>query len=125
MESVLNYTTVDVLTENSKDNPDGLFEFLFTLFDMKKNFEERKYGLVIQAIKKHIMFNSSILSVEKHSDKKELHENLDYIFTFIHQGCSIKELLDLLVEKEFVCIDIIMPYLKNDDYIETIGCVNW
>ena len=110
------HSVVDVLTQNSNDNPDGLFGLLFYLYELKECFDNKKYGSVVQLIKQHKMFDNEALSLNYHSDKTVLHSKLKVCVDLLNSEKKIKEILVSLCADSILIKEKLDVYLTNEDY---------
>lgn len=110
------HSVVDVLTQNSNDNPDGLFGLLFYLYELKQYYDDKKYGSAVQLINQHKMFNNETLSLNYHSDKTVLHSKLQVCVDLLNSEKKIKEILVSLCEDSILLREKVDVYLTNEDY---------
>ncbi len=112
------YSAVDVLTNDTQDNPDKLFRLLFSIRDMYKDYELKQYGKVIQLIKFSAIYNKEILLINIHSDKMKLNKKLVSLFKYFSDKKEepILELLRSLISQNIVHEKYLEDILDDEEY---------
>jgi DNA helicase-2/ATP-dependent DNA helicase PcrA len=74
---VQQYSAVDVITDDTSDNPDPLIKLLFILNQISEYFASMNLGSIIQLLRMNPrMFDKKIYAVTKHEDKDRLNNLL-------------------------------------------------
>jgi DNA helicase-2/ATP-dependent DNA helicase PcrA len=67
------YSAVDILTEDSNDNPDTLIKLLFNINKIAEYFDSGNLGGIVQLLRKMPkLFDKDVYAVTKHDDKERL-----------------------------------------------------
>ncbi len=112
------YSTSDVLSDLSEDNPDPLMKLLFVIYKIVTLYDLENFGSIISLCKKQSkFFNPITFRICRHSDKATLKEKLDQFITVYNaEGSTIANILDKLQELEIIKADSIAPFKENEEY---------
>lgn len=106
------YSSANVLTTNSSDNPDPFFKLLFLVAELNSEFVAKRYGVIIKALKtNHSMFDRSSCHLERHADKQLLFSKLSIVFSCLNDrhktiGDLIEALLDNALLNKYFATEI-------------------
>lgn len=115
------YSAVDVLTDQSENNPDAIMNLLFGINRLLTNYSNQKYGLTIQQIKKDKLYNQDQLLIYYHSDKVMLKSHFDKVKYAFERDISIKEILELIEDMEFMSSETIREYIELEEYSDVLN----
>lgn len=112
------YSSTDVLSDMSNDNPDILMKFLFLLNNVIGLYIDKNYGMVISICKKeNKYFDSSQFKIKKHADKKSIKNKFDKIIEIYEKdGCLIKEVIESLFDNGFIPEKVKNDFEENIEY---------
>ena len=115
-----NYSAIDILIDNSRDNPDSLMKLIFMILSINDDFLNSRYGVIIKKIKKEqSILNIKNWSLTNHNDKIKLHKILNSLSIILRSSdTSIKDILNYLkkyIPKSAPSIDAIF---EEADYSE-------
>ena len=119
-----NYNAIDILTNNSTENPDSLMKLIFMIFSINDDFSNNRYGIIIQKIKKEqSLLNMKNWSLTNHRDKTNLYKILSNLSIILSSSDkSIKDILDYIkqaVPKSAPSIDEIFEEADYSDVFTT------
>lgn len=111
---------VDVLTDDTAENPDPLFKLLFLINQIAGYFASNKLGRIIQLFKANTkIFDKDTYSVSKQTDKTRLKGLLDTIikaYSESNQPCDINSVLDASLQTGLVKNDYISAIKDDGEY---------
>lgn len=111
---VQKYSAIDVLIDDTSDNPDPLMKLLFIINQMADYFDNMSLGGIIQLLRKNTkMFDKEVSTVAKHQDKGRLSDILKSIldkYKDVDQQYDINAVISMLKETG----------LAKSEYIEAI-----
>lgn len=111
---------VDVLTDDSAENPDPLFKLLFLINQIAGYFASNNLGSIIQLFKaNHKIFDKETYSVSKHTDKtriKGLLDTITKVYSKCDQPCDIDYVLDASLQTGLVKNDYIDAIKDDGEY---------
>lgn len=112
------YSPVDVLTDRTNDNPDKLFQTLFSICQFVSFIERKAYGNSIRFAKdKHRIFNSKLTDVKYHDDKIIFSNKVEIIRESSYsKTMTIIEFCQLLIDNEYCNDEIFLPFFENEEY---------
>lgn len=95
------YDAVNVLTDNTKDNPDSLMRLIFLVVYINNNYISNNYGVIVQKIKdEQSTIGLKDWKLSSHQDKVTLNAILEELALIIFSSKkSIKDVLIFLKEK--------------------------
>ncbi|MFD3049186.1 UvrD-helicase domain-containing protein, partial [Streptococcus agalactiae] len=117
------YGVVDVLTDNTKDNPDSLMRLIFSVAFINNNYASNNYGVIVQKIKdEQSTIGLKDWKLSSHQDKVTLNAILNELALIVSSSeKSIKDVLIFLKEKitqESVTLSEIMEDESYSDVLE-------
>ncbi len=111
---------VDVLLDDTEENPDSLFKLLFLINRISTYFELNNLGSIIQLFKANSkIFNKDICMVSNHTDKIRLKELLNIIintYCEFNASYAIDSILDSLLQTNVVKEDYISLIKGDEEY---------
>lgn len=108
----------DMLTKEFRDNPDSLMKLLYAINDMYEDYRNKKLGSIVHKMRflKRI-FDLNNISINKHIDKINLIEKLDYVFdSFAKPSETIGNFLKLLKDHSFLSQEYFDGIMSDKDY---------
>lgn len=117
------YTPVDVLTDNTNDNPDKLFRILFCICKFVEFFNQRAYGKSIRLAKhEKTIFNHSLTDIKFHNDKINFFKKMtDLKERYYSNKITISEFIDFLTVNEYCPDTIFQPFIESESYSDVIN----
>jgi DNA helicase II / ATP-dependent DNA helicase PcrA len=112
------YGVVDVLTDSTENNPEKLLRILFKIDTILRYFNEKKYGLLIQYVKKDRYFNKTLLEIKHHLDKVHLKNKIEELNRCYISNIKIKEILEYLFKNNYFIENEMAELFDNDEYKE-------
>ncbi len=112
------YTSSDVLSDVSEDNPDPLMKLLFSICEIAKLYSSNNFGNIITLCKKQPkIFNQVAFKLYKHCDKVTLKEKLDqFITVYRNEESTISAVLNKLQELGILKSEFLQPFAENEEY---------
>lgn len=112
------YSSTDVLSDLSDDNPDPLMKLLFGVYTMIKLYDNENFGSIISLCKRQSkIFNTSSFKIQRHADKATLKGRLDKLATIYYDKQStIGNVLGKLQELELIRAESIKIFVENVEY---------
>lgn len=112
------YSSTDVLSDLSDDNPDPLMKLLFVVCKMVALYNSGNFGNIISLCKKQSnFFNTSTFKLSRHAEKAKLKEKLEKIATVYRSTEStIANILDALQEVDILKSESIKEFEENEEY---------
>ncbi|MEK4367240.1 UvrD-helicase domain-containing protein [Paenibacillus sp. FSL R5-0473] len=111
---------IDVLTDQTSDNPDPLIKMLFAVHQISEYYADGNLGTIIQLLRKNSkMFDKSTYVVLKHEDKNRLKDNLDLILGLYNDSediYDIKSIVSILKSTGLAREDFIDAILNSEEY---------
>lgn len=119
------YSPVDVLTTSPTDNPDPLFKLLFLIADMNREFNAKRYGLIVKALRTNAsMLDRTSWRLERHADKQALLDKLSTVFSTLNdQRKTIGDLIEALSESTLLNTSFADDIASDGDY-DAVRAVN-
>lgn len=109
---------VDVIIDNSIDNPDILMKLLFVFDKIEKKFCSKNLGGVYKILcENNKIFNPNVYFIKKHNDKKRLNEifkNITEVYN--DNNSSIMDILISLKESELISEEYINQIIDSEEY---------
>lgn len=117
---VQQYSAVDVLIDNTQDNPDPLIKLLFTINQISEDYANLSLGSIIQLFKRNPkIFDNEVYSVIKHEDKSRLNNQLKLILEKYNDTDGhndISSILTVLKETGLVKSEYIDAITDSEEY---------
>ncbi|MFF2016078.1 UvrD-helicase domain-containing protein [Paenibacillus sp. NPDC058177] len=114
------YSAVDVLINDSQDNPDILVKLLFMVNQIAEDYGAKSLGNIVQLFKRNPkIFNDSVFTVKKHEDKRRLDNflrKISEVYNDTERVYSIKSVLNVLLETELVRPEYISSIIDDENY---------
>ena len=112
------YTSSDVLSDLSEDNPDPLMRFLFLANNVMQLYSNQNYGQVIATCKKQsTYFKNSEFRLYQHADKKTLKEKFDKLqILYNSKEKKVRGFLDCIHEVGLVKEGLVNSFYENTEY---------
>lgn len=118
------HSAVDVLIDNTLENPDSLIKLLFIIDQVHKSFVNNNLGGIIQILNKNpIIFDKAICTVNKHGDKERLSECLNLIldkYRTSTQQHDINAVLSDLKQNKLVRSEYVDEIMNSEEYSEVL-----
>ena len=119
------HSPVDVLSDNTNENPDPLLRLLFTLHQISDFYSNTNMGGILQLLRANSnIFSKETFKVTKHEDKARLNNLLKSIldrYTDPYQQTSINDVLTSLRESELVKTEYIESFMESGEYSDVIS----
>ena len=117
---VQQYSAVDILTEDSSDNPDSLIKLLFILNQISEYFANMRLGSIIQLLRMNPrIFRKEVYIVTKHEDKDRLNNLLKLVldrYNDIGIQYNINDVIAVLKETGLVKAEYIESITDSEGY---------
>lgn len=114
------YSAVDVLINDSQDNPDSLVKLLFLVNQIAQDYGTKSLGNIVQLFKRNSkIFNDTVFTVKKHEDKHRLDNLLlkvSDVYNNSQMEYSIKSVLNTLLETALVRPEYIGSIIDDEEY---------
>ncbi|WGD97716.2 UvrD-helicase domain-containing protein [Bacillus safensis] len=114
------YSAVDVLINDSQDNPDSLVKLLFLVNQIAQDYGTKSLGNIVQLFKRNSkIFNDTVFTVKKHEDKRRLDNLLlkvSDVYNNSQMEYSIKSVLNTLLETALVRPEYIGSIIDDEEY---------
>lgn len=111
---------VDVITDDTSENPDPLFKLLFLINRINRYYASNNLGSILQLFKANSkIFDKEIYSISKHTDKTRLKELLDVIiksYSESDQPNKIEAVLNSFLQTGLVKNDYINAIKDDEEY---------
>ena len=116
------YSSTDVLSNMTSDNPDNLMRFLFLLYNVMQLYISENYGRLISLCKNSTKyFKTDLFKIQKHCEKKKLREKIDAVRAIYDDDkSSIRNLIDCLYKNGFISETTFTAFGENPEYIEVL-----
>jgi DNA helicase-2/ATP-dependent DNA helicase PcrA len=118
-------SAVDVLADDTNENPDPLIKLLFTIDKIVEYFENMNLGNIIQHLKKNSkIFNKEVFTVTKHEDKGRLNNLFGLLldkYKDTDQNCDINDVITTLKETDLVKSEYIEAISDGGEYSEVLN----
>lgn len=116
------YGVVDVLTDNTKDNPDSLMRLIFLVAYINNNYTSNNYGVIVQKIKdEQSMIGLKNWKLSSHQDKVTLNAILEELSLIISSPKkSIKDVLIFLKGKIAQTTVTIREIMEDESYSDAL-----
>ncbi len=119
------YSAVDILTDDSNDNPDTLIKLLFNINKIAEYFDSGNLGGIVQLFRKMPkLFDKDVYAVTKHDDKERLCGLLKAIiekYNDIDQKNTINDVIATLKETGLVRSESINAITDSGEYSEVLS----
>ncbi len=117
---VQQYSAVDILTDDTDENPDPLVRLLFIIDHISKFYLNMNLGGIIQLFRMNLkMFDKDVCTVTKHEDKERLNRLLKLVldkYNDIDQQYDINVVVTMLKETGLVKSEYIDSIIENGEY---------
>lgn len=116
------YSAIDILIDNTQDNPDPLINLLFSVNQIAEDYSNARLGNIIQLFKRNPrIYDKDVYSVTKHLDKRNLSNRLKLILEKYNDsddnnGNDIGSILAVLKETGLVKSDYIEVITESEEY---------
>ena len=112
------YGVVDVLTDNTKDNPDSLMRLIFSVAHINNNYTSNNYGVIVQKIKdEQSTIGLKDWKLSSHQDKVTLNAILEELALIVSSSKkSIKDVLIFLKEKIPQSVVTLSEIMEDESY---------
>lgn len=112
------YGVVDVLTDNTKDNPDSLMRLIFSVAFINNNYASNNYGVIVQKIKdEQSTIGLKDWKLSSHQDKVTLNAILNELALIVSSSeKSIKDVLIFLKEKIAQAAATLSEIMEDESY---------
>lgn len=121
---VQKYSAVDIITDNSEENPDPLMKILFILSEIIEFYRQSSLGSILQILRRNAtIFNPSIFHIASHGDKSRLVEILNIIsesYSNNGQEIIIGDIISLLINTNLIRPEYIDKHLDYDEYANVL-----
>jgi len=118
------HSAVEVLTKDAIDNPDELMRYLRLISDAIENFCDKKFGEVIQELKRHKIFNPSNLKINTHEDKIHFEIELNKLCAEYNDNAhTLKSFIEKMINMDILIPDKFISIFENEEY-QNLLCVN-
>lgn len=121
---VQQYSAIDVIIDDTNDNPDPLIKLLFILNQIAQYFDEKSLGNIIQLFRINSrIFDKKVYSITQHGDKIRLKELLKSVidkYNNIGQMNNINTIVEALKETGLVKSEYIDAITDSDEYSEVL-----
>lgn len=116
------YGVVDVLTDNTKDNPDSLIRLIFSVAFINNNYASNNYGVIVQKIKdEQSTIGLKDWKLSSHQDKVTLNAILDELALIVSSSKkSIKDVLIFLKEKISQASVTLSEIMEDESYSDVL-----
>lgn len=116
------YGVVDVLTDNTKDNPDSLMRLIFSVAFINNNYSSNNYGLIVQKIKdEQSTIGLKDWKLSSHQDKVTLNAILEELALIVSSSKkSIKDVLIFLKEKISQASVTLSEIMEDESYSDVL-----
>lgn len=116
------YNAADILTNKDNDNPDSIIKILYIIDEIKRFWEDKKYGNIISTCKKNKkIFHFEIYTLIKHEQKSIIRNKWEKVFKiYENKKSKIFEIINLLKEEKIVNYKYIDEIFENKDYENVI-----
>ncbi len=123
---VQKYSPVDILSDNTNENPDPLIRLLFILHQISDFYTTTDMGGILQTLRANPrIFSKETFNVTKHKDKVRLNNLLKSILDIYNDSCqqnSINDVITSVKESALVRSEYIESFIESGEYSELI-CV--
>ena len=112
------YTSTDILSDMSSDNPDILMRFLFLLNNLMSFYVNKNYGMAISLCKKESQyFESSQFKIKKHIDKQRIKNKFDKVQAeYEKDGNLIRDVIESLFANGFITEEVKNVFEESTEY---------
>lgn len=118
------YSSVDVLSDNTNENPDPLIRLLFILHKISDFYNTMNIGGILQISRANAkIFSEEAFKVTKHEDKIRLNKLLKSILDIYndsHHPNNINDVLTSLKESALVKPEYIESFIESGEYSDVI-----
>ena len=116
------YGVVDVLTDNTKDNPDSLIRLIFSVAFINNNYASNNYGVIVQKIKdEQSTIGLKDWKLSSHQDKVTLNAILEELALIVSSSKkSIKDVLIFLKEKISQASVTLSEIMEDESYSDVL-----
>lgn len=116
------YGVVDVLTDNTKDNPDSLMRLIFSVAFINNNYASNNYGVIVQKIKdEQSTIGLKDWKLSSHQDKVTLNAILEELALIVSSSKkSIKDVLIFLKEKISQASVTLSEIMEDESYSDVL-----
>ena len=116
------YGVVDVLTDNTKDNPDSLMRLIFSVAFINNNYASNNYGVIVQKIKdEQSTIGLKDWKLSSHQDKVTLNAILEELALIVSSSKkSIKDVLIFLKEKIPQSAVTLSEIMEDESYSDAL-----
>ena len=116
------YGVVDVLTDNTKDNPDSLIRLIFSVAFINNNYASNNYGVIVQKIKdEQSTIGLKDWKLSSHQDKVTLNAILEELALIVSSSKkSIKDVLIFLKEKIPQSAVTLSEIMEDESYSDAL-----
>ncbi|MBP9489652.1 ATP-dependent helicase [Candidatus Saccharibacteria bacterium] len=116
------YGVVDVLTDNTKDNPDSLMRLFFSVAFINNNYASNNYGVIVQKIKdEQSTIGLKDWKLSSHQDKVTLNAILEELALIVSSSKkSIKDVLIFLKEKISQASVTLSEIMEDESYSDVL-----
>lgn len=121
---VQQYSAVDILTDNTNENPDPLIKLLFIISQIAECYTTSSFGTIIQLLRKNPrIFDKGVYSITRHEDKERLSNLLKSILKRYEghdEEYTIDAIIDILRETGLVKKEYIEVITDDGEYADVL-----
>lgn len=114
------YSVMDIIIDDTNDNPDSLIKLLFILNEIAEYFDRKSLGNIIQLLRiNDKIFDKKVYSVTKHEDKGRLEELLKSVldkYNDINQIHNINTIITTLKDTGLVKLEYVKAIIDSEEY---------
>ena len=116
------HSVIDVLTDNTKDNPDSLMRLIFSVAFINNNYASNNYGVIVQKIKnEQSTIGLKDWKLSSHQDKVTLNAILEELALIVSSSKkSIKDVLIFLKEKISQASVTLSEIIEDESYSDVL-----
>lgn len=116
------HSVIDVLTDNTKDNPDSLMRLIFSVAFINNNYAFNNYGVIVQKIKdEQSTIGLKDWKLSSHQDKVTLNAILEELALIVSSSKkSIKDVLIFLKEKISQASVTLSEIMEDESYSDVL-----
>ena len=112
------YKAVDILSDITTENPDGLFSLLIAIYNIIDLYYNSNYGMIISLFKtKSKFYNISKLKMSKNSDKIEIKNILQKCYNVsTNKDSTIEDVINIFQNQNLLNENLFNSIISNKDY---------
>lgn len=123
------YSTKQILTDMTMDNPDELMIILIFITDIVELFTRKKFGELIKRVADFRYANIDIWKINKHSDKVKLQAQLEELSIVVKQDISLLGIITYLCATRIINVfhleEVVSNIYGNEKFKEKIKLIKY